>query len=109
MAKALVLSGASLASRKSANSFGLAGGTPLPGLAATQAGSIEVLDSGASPSLLGIGFLQQARPKLLVVERMHKEVLSVQDRQAIINHHFCPLATLPELEERWTYGSIASG
>lgn len=53
------------------------------------------------PSLLGISFLQQAGPKLLVVvARMHKEIFPVEDRQAIINHHFNPLATLPKLEER---------
>lgn len=37
---------------------------------------------------------------MVVAERMHKEVLLVYGRQAIINHHFHPLATLPELEER---------
>lgn len=37
---------------------------------------------------------------MVVVERAHKEALVGLDRQAIINHHFYPLATLPELEER---------
>lgn len=56
---------------------------------------------GVDPSLLGIGFLQQAGPKLLVVaERVHKKVPVGPDGQAIVNHHFYPLATLPELKER---------
>lgn len=36
----------------------------------------------------------------MVAARTHKQVLLVQDREAIINYHFHPLATPPELEER---------
>lgn len=58
----------------------------------------------ACTHLLGIGFLHQAGPKFLVASsRMHKEEAVVHDRQAVIDHYFHPLATLPELEERQVY------
>lgn len=41
--------------------------------------SIQALGRGTGPSLLGVGFLQQARPELLFAARVN-EVLIVQDR-----------------------------
>lgn len=63
------------------------------------------------PYLLGIGFLQQAGPELLVaLARFHKDADIVYNRQAVIHHHFHPVATLPELEsERKADASVCEG
>lgn len=81
MAKALMLPGASVALNRAAKS-------PRPswwGASVRASGwagraSIQALGRGATTSLLGVSFLQQAWPKLLFVARMHKEELLVQDR-----------------------------
>lgn len=105
-----MLPGASLVLAKPLRVSERAGGNHLSGGAARGQGWHKALGCGAGPSLLGVGFLQQAGPKLLVVAAgMHKEVLAVQDRQAIVHHHFHPLATLPELEESSIYGSVEVG
>lgn len=81
MAKALKLPGASLALSRAAKSLS-AGWWGASVRASGWAGraSIQALGRGTDPSLLGVGFLQQARPKLLFAVRINKEVLIVQDR-----------------------------
>lgn len=79
-AKALRLPGASLALSRAAKSLS-AGWWGASAGASGWAGraSIQALGRGTGPSLLGVGFLQQAWPELLFVARIN-EVLTVQDR-----------------------------
>lgn len=99
MAKALMLPGPPPLGQSCQQPQGRLVGSTRQGKHLRQQGQRRALGRGvrAGPSLLGIGFLQQARPELLVVERTHEKELLVQDRQAIINHHLHPLAAPPEL------------
>lgn len=47
---------------------------------------------------LGIGFLHQSAPELIVVIGVAVHQLSVHRRKPVINHHVYPLTEPPELE-----------
>lgn len=81
VAKALRFPGALLELSRVAKSLG----TDWRGASVRASGwagraSIQTPGMGTGPSLLGVGLLQQARPKLSLVARFDKEVLVVQDR-----------------------------
>lgn len=60
--------------------------------------------NGREPHLLGIGFLQQCAPELIVVGRVEEDQAIPEGGQAVINHHVQPLTVLPELVPRARHG-----
>lgn len=52
------------------------------------------------PHSLGIGFLQQCAPELIVVSRVEEDQAVPEGGQAVIDHDIQPLTVLPELAPR---------
>lgn len=50
---------------------------------------------------LGVGFLQQGAPELVVVGRVQEDQAVPEGGQSVIDHHVQPLAVLPELLPGW--------
>lgn len=56
------------------------------------------------PHSLGIGFLQQCAPELIVVGGVEEDQAVPEGGQAVIDHHVQPLTVLPELVSRPRHG-----
>lgn len=51
-------------------------------------------------SLLGVGFLQEGAPELVIRGRVQHDELVPHWRQSVVHHHIQPAVMLPELRER---------
>ena len=53
--------------------------------------------------VLGVGFLKQGTPELVLVCRVHVDELSILRRKPVVHQHLYPLSVLPDTEAKYAW------